>query len=122
MRLKRRAKGEAHLFKIIWGSKPHKCELCGDPIPAFDYYCFSHILGKQSYPELRLYRYNIALSCRGCHDLWTHHHYDMIHEPEWNWFVGRYVRLKRLANYLPKDFLFSVKFSDRIYKYMNGSI
>lgn len=37
---------ESDLFKHIWNTRPHFCEICSDPIPEPKPECFSHRLSK----------------------------------------------------------------------------
>lgn len=77
--------GQADVFKEIWDSRKHECEVCGRTIREPKASNFSHILGKGAYPSMKLVRRNIRIWCcdldltirqrdagqRGCHDLWT---------------------------------------------------
>lgn len=66
----KKGKGEKELFLRIWAKRPHKSELSGEPLPLFDAWCFSHILPKGAYPELRLEEENIVLLTRQEHYEW----------------------------------------------------
>lgn len=63
--------GERELFAEIWKERPHVCTHCGTelPEPARSYY-FSHIKSKGAFPELRLEKSNIELTCLKCHQDW----------------------------------------------------
>ena len=60
--------GEAKIFMEIWNEQPHICANCkaplGDEPLTFN---FAHIKPKGKYPELRLDKDNIFLSCFDCH-------------------------------------------------------
>jgi predicted RNA-binding Zn-ribbon protein involved in translation (DUF1610 family) len=64
----RRATGELALFKEIWAERPHICTHCGKLLvePLKPIY-FSHIKSKGAFPELRLDKNNIELTCPECH-------------------------------------------------------
>jgi 5-methylcytosine-specific restriction endonuclease McrA len=64
----RPATGELALFKEIWVERPHICTHCGKRLlePLKPIY-FSHIKSKGAYPELRLVKSNIELTCEDCH-------------------------------------------------------
>lgn len=64
----RPATGELALFKEIWSECPHICTHCGKRLlePLKPIY-FSHIKSKGAYPELRLVKSNIELTCEDCH-------------------------------------------------------
>ena len=63
--------GQKELFFKIWEERPHVCDLCekhlGSQPMAFH---FSHILGKGSYPRIKLLPDNIMLNCFECHREW----------------------------------------------------
>ncbi len=64
----RKSTGERELFAEIWNERPHVCTHCGGklPEPMRSYY-FSHIKSKGAFPELRLEKSNIELTCLKCH-------------------------------------------------------
>jgi len=53
--------GELVLFQAIWQSRPHICQVSGEPIKEFNVYCFMHVLSKKAYPKYRLFDKNILL-------------------------------------------------------------
>jgi hypothetical protein len=72
---KRKVTGELALFKAIWETRPHNCEVCGCAVTEFDPKVFSHVLSKGAYPSFRLYDRNIMIMCyeydgSGCHQQW----------------------------------------------------
>ena len=103
--------GQADVFKEIWDSRKHECEVCGRSIREPKASNFSHILGKGAYPSMKLVRRNIRIKCcdldlmhkernagaRGCHDLWTHHLYDP-EDPRWDKVMVLRDELKKEAN------------------------
>lgn len=66
-------------FLEIWKEKPHYCENCkiwlGNEARS---YHFDHLLEKSKYPELRLEKENIFLTCLDCHATKTNGHYSEI--------------------------------------------
>lgn len=64
----RKPTGELALFKEIWAERPHVCTHCGKRLlePLKPIY-FSHIKSKGAFPELRLKKTNIELTCEFCH-------------------------------------------------------
>lgn len=99
--------GELKLFKMIWESRPHRCEVCGKEIKNFSHNIFSHILSKGSYGELRLDENNIWIMCYdfnnergwgGCHLKWEHHTNDMKDDPMWMPVFELAEQLKQEAN------------------------
>lgn len=73
LKAKRKASGQAKVFKAIWDSRPHWCEVCWATIQQPRPENFSHLLPKGAYPELKLDERNIVLKCRDCHNLWHRH-------------------------------------------------
>jgi hypothetical protein len=63
-------KAELLVFKKIWESRPHYCEVTGKPIYVFDVRCFSHVLTKGAYPKFRLYEKNIVFCLSEKHFEW----------------------------------------------------
>jgi len=60
---------EKDLFKRIWESRPHQCEICDKFILEARTWCFAHRKSKWVYPELRYEESNIALVCSiDCHN------------------------------------------------------
>jgi len=99
--------GELKLFKMIWESRPHRCEVCGKEIKEFSHNIFSHILSKGSYGLLRLDENNIWIMCYdfnnergwgGCHLTWEHHTNDMKEIPMWKPVFELADQLKQEAN------------------------
>ena len=70
---RRKATGEAEVFREIWEEREHFCEnldcgvFLGDEARAG---YFSHNKPKSTHPELRLDKTNIDLLCLKCHDGW----------------------------------------------------
>ena len=59
---------EAKLFKKVWNTRTHICEVCWCYIPEARTYCFAHKLPKGMYPEYKYNIHNIALVCSiECH-------------------------------------------------------
>ena len=84
--------GELKLFKIIWQTRPHRCEVCDKEINEFSHNIFSHILPKGLYPEYRLDENNIWIMCHdfneergwgGCHFDWGNFTDEMKSDPKW---------------------------------------
>lgn len=64
----RPATGELALFKEIWAERAHVCTHCGEKLPEpLKPIYFSHIKSKGAFPELRLEKTNIELTCPTCH-------------------------------------------------------
>jgi hypothetical protein len=61
---------ELLMFKKIWETRPHFCEVTGKPLGAFDIRMFSHVLTKGAYPRFRLYEKNIVLCLPEAHFEW----------------------------------------------------
>lgn len=70
---KRKASGQAAVFREIWKVRPHRCEVCGIGIAEPTASNFSHILPKGTYPDYKLDPRNIVVKCKPCHDLWHQH-------------------------------------------------
>jgi len=68
---KNKSTGELVLFNAIWATRPHVCQVTGDPIKEFSIWCFMHVLSKKSYGKFRLFDKNILLVLPG-----IHHEYD----------------------------------------------
>jgi len=66
---RKKATGEANLFKEIWNERPHACEMCGVMIREANVINFHHVRTKAAYPELRLDKTNILILCKDCHNL-----------------------------------------------------
>lgn len=66
-----KATGELALFQAIWNTRPHICQVSGNPIKEFDVRCFMHVLSKKAYPAYRLFDKNILLVTPD-----IHHEYD----------------------------------------------
>jgi 5-methylcytosine-specific restriction endonuclease McrA len=64
---KRRATGEAEVFRQIWDTRPHLCEQCGALIREARAVNFAHVIPKSRRPDLRLEPSNIRLLCAPCH-------------------------------------------------------
>lgn len=91
--------GQAALFKHIWESRPHSCEVCGTRIEEATASNFSHLLPKGMYPDFKLREDNIVIKCRDCHDTWHRRgpHTLMIN-PRWLVVCAKYFKLSREAN------------------------
>ena len=59
--------GELALFKAIWATRPHVCEVTGEQLKEFDVWNFAHILSKKAFPKFRLFDKNIVLMSRDAH-------------------------------------------------------
>lgn len=66
-----KATGELALFQAIWNTRPHICQVSGEPIKEFDIRCFMHVISKKAYPAYRLFDKNILLVTPE-----VHHEYD----------------------------------------------
>ena len=110
-RLQRRRKptGELKVFKEIWAERLHVSEISGRflPFPAHAkwIWCFSHILPKGNYPELRLDKSNIVLMAPAIqpqdeceHTLWEHHKSSLRDKKEWQWVFEQEELLKIAYN------------------------
>ncbi len=60
--------GELILFKAIWETRPHVCQMTGEPISEFNVWNFMHILSKGAYPKFRLFDKNILLVTKEFHN------------------------------------------------------
>lgn len=69
----RKPTGEKQLFLEIWGERDHVCHNCKStlPEPPQTFY-FMHVKSKGAFPELRLQKSNIKLSCWDCHYAYDH--------------------------------------------------
>lgn len=70
-------KNENEMFKYIWETRPHVCQITGDKLDEYfdtDYWynCFAHILPKRenAFPEFRLYINNVFLVIPDIHMLY----------------------------------------------------
>lgn len=68
----RKATGERDMFLEIWNERPHNSQLSGRPLLPIGHRDwikqFLHVLGKGTYPELRLCKDNILLGLPDEHD------------------------------------------------------
>ena len=90
--------GQVALFKRIWGSRPHKCEVCGVRIEEATASNFSHLLPKGTYPDFKLREDNIVIKCKECHDNW--HLWGqavLAHNPRWKKVVEKFRMLRAEA-------------------------
>ena len=88
----RKKTGELQLFQEIWEERKHACQVCGEPLPAFDIWNFAHVLGKKAYQKFRLEKANIILMCRK-----HHHQYDnqsTADDPLFTWVLELKQKLK----------------------------
>ena len=67
---KRKPTGELQVFKNIWNSRPHICQVTDTLIRRFDVRCFSHCAPKSVYEEGRLDEENIWLVQPEIHEEW----------------------------------------------------
>lgn len=95
---KRKSSGQAAVFKQIWDSRPHRCEVCDTPIHEARAINFSHILPKGGYPSMKLDPRNIEIWCADCHELWTDKMASTAHIDQWIRVLDKYEQLKREAN------------------------
>jgi hypothetical protein len=92
---KRKKTGELDMFIKIWNSRPHFCEVSGDPIKEFDVRCFMHVLAKKAFGLFRLREDNIFMVLPE-----LHHSYDfgnkeaLRKDARWNKVFERYEDLK----------------------------
>jgi hypothetical protein len=103
--LKKRSPSNAGWWFIaleIWDEREHICEVCkvslGDtPIPHY----FSHLLPRGSYRRYKLYKPNLVLKCKPCHELWHQEGpKNLRHIPEWKQVCITYYTLRDQANEL----------------------
>lgn len=98
LKKKRKNTGQAKVFREIWDSRAHVCEVCSYFIHVPRAHNFSHILPKGTYPDLMLIHDNISIQCWDCHNRW--HQYGaegLRYSHGWQGIVGRYDELKRRA-------------------------
>lgn len=95
---KRKSSGQAAVFKQIWDSRPHRCEVCDASIYEARAINFSHILPKGGYPSMKLDPRNIEIWCSDCHELWTGKMMSTAHLDQWIRVLDKYEQLKREAN------------------------
>jgi len=88
------ATGEYKLFEEIWEERPHRCSVCGKPLPVFNVRYFAHVLGKKAYPHLRLFKGNIAILCGICHRLFDDYPHQVKDKEAWKWLFDLKERLK----------------------------
>lgn len=92
---KRKPTGELNLFLKIYADRKGICEITGKQL-AFDVSCFMHILGKGSYPSLRLMEENIMMVDKAIHDLYDNQARDklLVKYPTANVIYERKEKLK----------------------------
>lgn len=95
---KRKSSGQAAVFRSIWDSRPHRCEVCDTPIHEPRAINFSHILPKGAYPEYKLDPRNIEIWCADCHNKWTDKEDAGVMSLGWLRVLGKYNELMREAN------------------------
>ena len=83
------------LFKLIWETREHKCEVCGVPIDEPTLTNFSHLLGKGAYPSMKFDPRNVEVWCEKCHHEWTFNKGDL---GKWWRVTGKCDALRREAN------------------------
>jgi 5-methylcytosine-specific restriction endonuclease McrA len=91
--------GQVAMFKRIWDSRPHKCEVCGAHIEEATASNFSHLLPKGTYPDFKLREDNIVIKCKNCHDnwhLWGQRVLSVV--PMWKAVVAQFRALRDEAN------------------------
>ncbi|MEW6470575.1 MAG: HNH endonuclease [Bacteroidota bacterium] len=67
--MKRKRTGEAKVFRQVWETRGHYCEVCGRGIHEPMHWNFAHVYPKRQYPQWRLEAWNIALLCLDCHQM-----------------------------------------------------
>lgn len=91
--------GQAALFKRIWESRPHSCEVCGAHIEEATASNFSHLLPKGTYPDFKLDDRNVVIKCAGCHDEWHRWGQRVLwFNPIWTKVVKKFRELRDEAN------------------------
>lgn len=65
--MKRKRTGQAKVFRKIWETRDHHCEICGVSLTEPMHWNFAHVYPKGQYPQWRLAEWNIALLCIDCH-------------------------------------------------------
>lgn len=74
-------KRDEEVYEEVWNSKEHYCEECGCHLgddfrdengKVVDRFRYSHILGKDLYPEHRHNIHNFNLLCFKCHQVWEY--------------------------------------------------
>ncbi len=63
---------QVELFKQVWQSRSHICEVCNKHIWYPSPSNFAHIIAKGGYKQYKLLEENIALLCVECHHLYDH--------------------------------------------------
>lgn len=78
-RRKRNIEKDEEFYFLIFSSKPHECEECGNPLPSefrdddgkvAARWQYSHIVMKSIAPELRHHKDNCNRLCLKCHTKW----------------------------------------------------
>lgn len=96
------SKGELALFMSIWATRPHRCQISGEPIKNFDIRCFSHVLSKGAFPNFRLYDKNIVLKSPEMHEEYTiKAESDLLKDSRWKWFFD--LKKELIAEYYSQD-------------------
>ncbi len=85
----RKNTGEKEVFKLIWDSRKHGCEVCGIGIKEAKASNFAHVLPKGAYPEFRLREDNIFLLCSECHDRQHYYGNSLRTSHKWSRFFRR---------------------------------
>lgn len=91
--------GQVALFKRIWDTRKHQCEVCGAYIEEATASNFSHLLPKGTYPDFKLNERNVMLKCKSCHDKW--HLFgpqNLMKLSTWKSVCAKYEQLRREAN------------------------
>ncbi len=100
IKYKKEATGEGEFFRKIWEKRPHKCQCCGEQLGdvALAHF-FSHLLGKQAYPSLRLEELNIMLMCWNMNGPSCHTEWDTGDKSQEKFKLARLITEKLKARY-----------------------
>lgn len=85
---KRKATGEADLFREIGTERGNKSQISGEPIFTLRPKNFMHVLakGQNKYPKFKLYKKNIVIATDDEHDEYDHGSQEELRKlPEWKW-------------------------------------
>jgi hypothetical protein len=93
----RKNTGEKEVFRLIWDSRKHACEVCGIGIHEARSGNFAHVLPKGAYPEFRLREDNIFLLCVSCHDRQHYYGNSLRTSYKWKLFWKRHDELMEEA-------------------------
>jgi hypothetical protein len=91
--------GQVALFRRIWDSRPHQCEVCGAHIEEAMASNFSHLLPKGTCPDYKLDERNVVIKCPNCHNMWHQVGPTYLQEDkEWAAVCAKYFALRDEAN------------------------